>query len=94
MPLSRALAILQAEKRRQRRTYANKLIATQEKEAAKQQLGGTVLGSNAENGLVLVQLDNGGFVSCQSISNGSRKVGEPVIVSIEGGKAWLGGMPR
>lgn len=86
--------IIQKEKRRQRNQYARKLVAQRESEESKNTFTGTVLGVNAETGLVMVSIDNGGTLSCKSLTSGNLKTGSKVLVSVQGSIAWVGGMPK
>ncbi len=42
----------------------------------------------------MVQLDGGGIVPCQSVTSGSFKAGAAAIVTLNGSKAWVDGMPN
>ncbi|MBW4540681.1 MAG: hypothetical protein KME43_16255 [Myxacorys chilensis ATA2-1-KO14] len=77
-----------------RLSYARKQQALQESDDAKQQLTGQILGGNAEQGATMVQLDGGGIVPCQSVTSGGFKAGSAAIVTLNGSKAWVDGMPN
>jgi hypothetical protein len=89
-----ALKLIQQTQAENRFAYAKKLQAERDADDAKQQFSGRILGSNAELGATMVQLDSGGTIACQSVTNGNLKAGSRAIVTLNGSKAWVDGMPH
>jgi hypothetical protein len=88
------LKLIQQTQAENRLAYAKKRQAELDAEDAKQQFSGRILGSNAELGATMVQLDSGGIVPCQSVTSGNLKPGGRAIVTLNGSKAWVDGMPN
>jgi hypothetical protein len=88
-----AYQLLRQQQANNRASYAKKLKAQVELENSQQQFSGRILGGNADGGAIMVQLADGGIVACQAITNGFLKPGQNAIVTFNGNKAWVDGMP-
>lgn len=55
-------------------------------------MSGRILGKDATTGQVMVQLDRGGVIPAIGITNGNLD-GKNAIVALNGGTAWVDGMP-
>lgn len=88
------LQLIREQQAMNRLDYAKKQRSQQESDDAQQQLTGRILGGNAEQNATMVQLDGGGIVPCQSVTSGGLKAGSSAIVTLNGSKAWVDGMPN
>lgn len=92
--MSNPLQLIREQQAMNRLDYAKKQQAQRDADDAQQQMTGRVLGGNAEQNAVMVQLDGGGVVPCQSVTSGNLKAGSSAIVTLNGSKAWVDGMPN
>lgn len=90
------LQLLRQEQADNRQQFANQRKAQQEAAENQQTWSGTYLGTNAEQQVVVVVLDNGTELPCQSITSGSIKPGQRVQVTLPPGAAigFVDAMPR
>jgi hypothetical protein len=88
------LKLIREQQAINRLQYAKKRQAEIDAEESKEQLSGRILGTNAELGAVMVELDNGGTLACRSVTSGNLKPSSRAIVTLNGSQAWVDGMPN